>query len=276
MDYSESGNGLSRQRGLSTRKFHSAFETSLPPPNEESLGHSYETPYESSHDLYGPTYDADHATGKYPVQYPEFNESGHVAAEFADSSQPTLPVLEESYSSDEDSDGPKTPKSPVHESVLVPAQIYSPKASESAHYTAQALHVSPTLLAKYSPITIRQQLVHRTYTQTSTSWGLELSVHIQLYSNNTRLAMFENMIEAEVWRRFEERAVAAQRASPEYGGEPTGVLNEACKFIGEINALERIKSEIEALQREMGIFHLVTASTLWWSAEVTTQPAESS
>ncbi|KFY21484.1 hypothetical protein V493_07360 [Pseudogymnoascus sp. VKM F-4281 (FW-2241)] len=269
MDYSESGNGLSRGRGLSTRKFQPSLETSPPPPNEECLGHSYETPYENSHGSNGPTYDADHATGKYPAQYPEFNESGHVAAEFADSPQLTLPVLDESYSSDEGSGGPKTPMSPVHESVLVPAQIYSPVARESAHYTAQALHISPTLLARYSPITIRQQLVHRTYTQT-TSWGLKLSVHIQLYSNNTRLAMFENMIEAEVRRRFEERAVAAQRASPENGGEPAGVLNEACKFTGEINTLERIKSEIEVLQREMGIFHLVTASTLWWSAEVTT------
>lgn len=265
MDHSNSINGPSRRQGLPTEAIQSPPATSSSTPHEEGLGYSPESPYENGHSYsYEPSCDTGKATSDPLVQPSEFNEPVHFAAGSADASQLALPVLEEStYSSDESSDAPLTPTSPVDDPVLTPPRINSPIANESAHYAAGRENVSPTLLARYYPTT-RQPIARRTYSQTSTTWGrLELSVHIRLYSDNIRLRVFEEMIEAEVVRRFQDRGAATQTARLGYGRGMEETLMEMGSIIGEGDTMDGIKREVEALQREMGIFHLVTSSTLF-------------
>lgn len=218
------------------------------------------------------TYDTDRATSDHLVQPSESNESTHFAANSADAPQLVLPVLEEStYSSDESSHSPLTPTSTVDESVSTPPQIYSPTANESAHYAAGGPNVSPTLLAIHNPATNGQPIVRRIYAQTSTSWKrLDISVRIGLHSDDIDMRVFEQMIEDEIGRRFEEQREAAdQRARIGYGGGTEEIVNNSYKVIRQ-GMQERVEREVETLQREMGISHLVTSSMIWWYSDVTT------
>ena len=223
------------------------------------------------------TYDTDRATRDHLVQPSESNEPTHFAS--ADAPQLALPVLEEStYSSDESSHAPLTPNSTVDESVSTPPRIYSPTANESAHYAAGGPNVSPTLLAIHNPTTngyLGYPIVRRIYAQPSTSWKrLDISVRIGLCADDIHLRVFEKMIEAEIGRRFEEqRSVADQMARIGYGGGTEEIMNDSYKVIRQ-GTQERVEREVETLQREMGIFHLVTSSMIWWFSNVTTQSTD--
>ncbi|KFZ24730.1 hypothetical protein V502_00791 [Pseudogymnoascus sp. VKM F-4520 (FW-2644)] len=217
------------------------------------------------------TYDTDRATRDHLVQPSESNEPTHFAN--ADAPQLILPVLEGStYSSDESSHAPLTPNSTVGESVSIPPRIYSPTANESAHYAAGGPNISPTLLAIHNPATNGYPIVRRIYAQTSTAWKrLDIRVRIGLYADDIHLRVFEKMIEAEIGRRFEEqRKVADQMARVGYGGGTEEIVNDSYRVIRQ-GTQERVEREVETLQREMGIFHLVTSSMVWWFSDVTTQ-----
>lgn len=226
---------------------------------DERLNYSHETPYENDHGYsVEPTHDTNGTTSSHLARPLESNEPAYFDSGSANNSQLSLPILEEStYSSEEISDAPSTPASTTDDLVSTPPRIHSPTANEPAQYAAVGPNASPTLLSTNYPNTILQPTARRTYTQTSTStsWRvLELCLDIRLYSNNTRLEAFERMIETAVQKRFAGRIEASQSLRLDYGRGPEEMLDQS-------DTVEGIKRDIEILQREMGISHLVTSST---------------
>ncbi|KFY33239.1 hypothetical protein V494_07800 [Pseudogymnoascus sp. VKM F-4513 (FW-928)] len=267
MDYSNTINGPSRPQRTPTYPLQSSLSPSLPAQYEGGNRNTDEAPYQNSHRYsYEPTLDANGTTGDRRVQVPKYYE-------LTDDSQLALPALEAACSSDEYSDSPSTPTSMLDETVniqdereqVLPMQplIPFPTANESGHYAEDLTDIPPTSLPMYYPTVVPPHTFHQTYAQTSTLWRrLELSVQVRLYTDNTRLEVFRRLMEAEVERRVEERAAATQRASLDRGRGPTAMINDTRTSIEESNTIERIRREVEALQHEMGIFHLVNSSRL--------------
>ncbi|KFY12465.1 hypothetical protein V492_03870 [Pseudogymnoascus sp. VKM F-4246] len=267
MDNFNTINGPSRPQRTPTGPLQSFLLPSSPAQYEGGNINTDGAPYQNSHRYsYEPTLDADGTTSDRRVQAPKYNE-------LTDDSQLALPALEAACSSDEYSDSPSTPTSMLDETVniqdereeVLPIQplIPFPTANESGHYAEDLTDIPPTSPPMYYPNAVPPHTFHQTYAQTSTLWRrLELSVQVRLYTGNTSLEVFRRLMEAEVERRVEERAAATQRASLDRGRGPAAMINDTRTSIEESNTIERIRREVEALQHEMGIFHLVNSSRL--------------